>query len=121
LAGWSTKATLQLEFGAGGTVPSLLLTIGGVTKRIYQDPSHNTGTGSPESPPAGSMARFRILGSTTDGSYIIRLDGTLSDFGFVASTGAPPETGGEGESAPQMSEGQYRESADQVFADKAWA
>jgi len=117
---WNVKASLQLEFGVGGTIPSLLLTIGGVTKRIYQDPANNTGTGSPSSPAAGSPARFVIVGSTTSNEYIICLIGTLSDFGFVASTGAPPETG-EGESAPQMSDGQYRESADQVFADKAWA
>jgi hypothetical protein len=120
LSGWSTKATLQLEFGAGGSIPSLLLTIGGVTKRIYQNPSQNTGTGSPPSPSFGSTARFRILGSTNSGDYIIRLDGTLDDFGFVASTGVPPEAG-EGEYAPEMSDGEFRDSADQVFADKAWA
>ncbi|MCI0360027.1 MAG: Ig-like domain-containing protein [Planctomycetaceae bacterium] len=123
LAGWSTRATLQLEFGAGGTIPSLLLTIGGVTKRIYQNPSQNTGTGSPASPPAGSTARFRILGSTSAGEFIIRLDGTLSDFGFASTAGsasAPPEAG-EGEGAPQMSDRDFRDAADQVFAEKAWA
>src|SRR4030095_208832 len=35
LPGWSTLATVQLEFGAGGSVPSLLLTIGGVNNRLY--------------------------------------------------------------------------------------
>jgi hypothetical protein len=124
LSGWSTRATLQLEFGAGGTIPSLLLTIGGVTKRIYQDPSLNTGTGTPSSPPAGSTARFRIVGSTNSGEYIIRLDGTLSDFGFAStagSAGAPPEGGAEGESGGEMSDREFRDSADQVFAERAWA
>jgi len=120
LPGWNTLATVQLEFGAGGSIPSLLLTIGGVTKRIYQDPHHNTGSGSPSSPPAGSLARFRILGSTNSGEYIIRLDGTLSSFGFASTAGsasAPPE----GEEAPQMSDGEFRDAADHVFAEKAWA
>jgi len=119
--GWSTTAQIQLEFGPGGTVPSCLVTVNGITKRIYQDPSNNTGTGSPSSPAAGSTARFRIIGSTISGEYIIRLDGTLSDFGFVASTGGPQESGAEGEAGPPMSDGEFRESADQVFAESAWA
>jgi hypothetical protein len=120
-SGWSTTAQIQLEFGAGGSIPSCLVTVNGITKRIYQDPSNNTGTGSPSSPAAGSMARFRIIGTTNAGEYIIRLDGTLSDFGFVASTGGPPESGAEGEAGPPMSDGEFRESADQVFAESAWA
>ncbi|MCU0876165.1 MAG: Ig-like domain-containing protein [Pirellulaceae bacterium] len=112
LSGWNTTVSLQLEFGAGGSIPSALLTIGGVTKRIYQDPHNNNGGNTP---PSGSMARFRILGVSGNGEYIIRLDGTLSEFGFVAAADIPE---GEG---PTTGEQQFRESADTVFADEAWA
>jgi VCBS repeat-containing protein len=112
LSGWSSTVSLQLEFGAGGSIPSALLTIGGVTKRIYQDPHNNIGGNTP---PSGSMARFRILGVSGNGEYIIRLDGTLSEFGFVAAADVPE---GEG---PQSGEQQFRDSADAVFADEAWA
>jgi large repetitive protein len=115
LSGWNTTAGCQLEIAANGAIPSLLLTIGGVTKRIYQDPHNNQGGSTP---PTGSQARFRILGTTASGEYIIRLDGTLAEFGFVAA--APVEMG-EGESTVEMSDGQYREAADEVFAGEAWA
>lgn len=112
LNGWSASVSLQLEFGSGGSISSALLTIGGVTKRIYRDPSHNNGGNTP---PSGSLARFRILGVSGNGDYIIRLDGTLSEFGFVAAAGVPE---GEG---PQSGDQQFRDSADAVFAEEAWA
>jgi VCBS repeat-containing protein len=112
LSGWSASVSLQLEFGTGGSIPSALLTIGGVTKRIYQDPHNNVGGNTP---PSDSMARFRILGVSGNGEYIIRLDGTLSEFGFVAAADVPE---GEG---PATGEQQFRDSADELFADEAWA
>jgi hypothetical protein len=116
LQGWTTQVGCQLEIAANGTIPSLLLTIGGVTKRIYQDPHNNHGGNTP---PTGSLARFRVLGRSASGDYIIRLDGQLSDFGFAAA--AVPAEMGEGESAIEMADGQYRQAADEVFRDEAWA
>jgi hypothetical protein len=113
LQGWTTTAICQVEVAANGSVPSLLLTINGVTKRIYQDPSQNQGGNTP---PTGSDARFRILGVSATGDYIIRLDGTLQEFGFVAAVES-----GEGESAVPMSDGQYRQAADEVFSEESWA
>lgn len=118
LSGWNTTATCQLQMGASGSISSILVTIGGVTKRIYQDPSNNHGG---ETPPTGSLARFRVLGRSGTGDFIIRLDGQLSDFGFLASAALPAEgelPEGEG---PAMSDGEYRHAADEVFTQEAWA
>jgi hypothetical protein len=124
LNNWSTTSLcrIQLEVLPNGAIASALLTYNGVTKRIFQDP-HRNGTSqadSTQTPSAGSMARFRILGSSASGEYIIRLDGKLTDFGFVAAADVPEEAG-EGESAPEMSDGQYRQAADAVFTEESWA
>ncbi len=115
LQGWTTTAICKVEVAANGSVPSVLITIGGVTKRIYQDPSNNHGGNTP---PTGSLARFRVLGQSANGDYIIRLDGTLADFGFVA---VAPVPAAEGEGPAEMADGQYREAADEVFAEESWA
>ena len=124
LNNWSTTSLcqIQLEVLPNGAIASALLTYNGVTKRIFQDPHRNgtSQTDSMQTPTAGSMARFRILGNSASGEYIIRLDGKLTDFGFVAAAEAPQEVG-EGESAPEMSDSQYRQAADAVFAEESWA
>src|SRR5439155_24564836 len=97
--------------------PSLsFLTISGVDGQghsfsvvLHQQISQNVGF------PAGSTARFYILGSA-NGQYIVRIDGSSADMGLnlLAATSG----GGEGE-APAR---QYAESADAVFAQGgAWA
>jgi hypothetical protein len=62
------------------------------TIRIHQSPTENTESNYP----SGSMARFRVLGWSSTGEYILRIDGTAADFGLnlLAAT----ETG-EGEGA----------------------
>jgi hypothetical protein len=93
--GWNTTAQLQLQVAPNGPISAALLT-----------------------PPVGSSARFRIIGHNGAGEYIIRLDGSMDDFGFVASAAGMQ---GEGESATEMTGEQFRQAADEVFASKSWA
>ena len=102
--GWQVVPTVQLIFNNNNALTAMNVTINGVTK-------HVTHTGP---------NRFVIIGSTTAGEYTIGLIGTFSEF-FAANTAGVPESGAEGESAPQMSDGEFRDSADQVFAEQAWA
>jgi hypothetical protein len=101
--GWQVVPSVQLVF-TNNLLTGMNVTVNGVTK-------HVTHTGSD---------RFVIIGSTTAGEYTIGLIGTFSDF-FAASITTVPESGPEGEAAPQMSDGEFRDSADQVFAEQAWA
>jgi hypothetical protein len=118
LNGWNTTATVLPQGGTGSKIGSLLVTVNGETRRVFQDAKKNVGG---LTPPRGSKARFRILGRSRTGDFIIRLDGKLSDFGFVAAAPAPlTAQGAEGE-GPAMSDGQYRSAADEVFTQQAWA
>jgi hypothetical protein len=116
--GWNTTAQLQLQVAPNGSISAALLTVNGETRRIFQNPARNTGTsGGFQTPPVGSSARFRIIGHNGAGEYIIRLDGSMDDFGFVASAAGMQ---GEGESATEMTGEQFRQAADEVFASKSW-
>jgi hypothetical protein len=116
MPGWAgaKSATLQLLPGLASAVLSVTDSVGTYTKTIFQDPHNNAGG---TTPPAGSMARFRILGIGAGGEYIIRIDGTAAQFGFTLAAAAPP-SGGEGEGAGGR---EYAQGADQVMASGQWA
>jgi VCBS repeat-containing protein len=113
MPGWANMATCQIELDADLASATLNITDkdGGLFSiRIHQDPSQND-----SGYPAGSLARFRVLGRSANNEYIIRLDGTALDFGLdlLAFGGA-----GEGEMPVDRS---FAEAADAVFADESWA
>jgi len=78
---------------------------------LHQQVSQNVGF------PAGSLARFYILGTGANGQYILRIDGGPADMGLNLLAATSTSAGGEGE-APA---GQYAQGADAVFAEGNWA
>ncbi|MDX1948230.1 MAG: Ig-like domain-containing protein [Pirellulaceae bacterium] len=119
LPGWNNlrSATIVLQPGlASGTLIVTDLSGATYTRSIFQAPKNNTGLNN--TPPAGSSARFRILGIGNSGEYLLRLDGTAADFGLTLAAAAVP-AGGEGE-AP-MSDGEFARGADEVMAEGQWA
>jgi VCBS repeat-containing protein len=106
-------ATLRVWDGANAGAANPAFEI-----RIHQDPNLNNGT---DSPAAGSMARFRVLGRSANGEYIIRLDGTALDFGLNLLAAAPVVGEGEAEGEAVVDR-DYAEAADAAFAEgEAWA
>jgi hypothetical protein len=84
--------------------------------RIHQETSYNGGTNSP---PAGSLARFRVLGRSASG-IVIRLDGTAEEFGLDLLAAAPAV--GAGEAEGESVDPHYANAVDAVFGnDQAWA
>jgi hypothetical protein len=120
MPGWANMLQCTLDLDADLAHATLTITDGQgtYTLRIHQDPDDNDGV---DSPPAGSMARFRVLGHSASGDYLIRLDGTAHDFlGFHLLAAAPVV--GEGEAEGEAVDPQYAEAVDAVFGDgEAWA
>jgi VCBS repeat-containing protein len=120
MPGWANMLQCTLDLDADLAHATLTITDGQgtYTIRIHQDPDENNGVNSP---PAGSMARFRVLGHSASGDYLIRLDGTAQDFlGFQLLAAAPIV--GEGEAEGEAVDPQYAEAVDAVFGDgEAWA
>lgn len=124
MPGWTNMSRVELILDAGEAHATLRVwdnaSAGNVNPafeiRIHQETAYNGGVNSP---PAGSMARFRVLGRGANGEILIRLDGTAAEFGLnllAAAPVAPNEAEGE-----PNSDRQYAEAADAVFADEAWA
>jgi VCBS repeat-containing protein len=107
MTGWSGLESMSFNL-ASGFASAQLYTNGHATgTTVYQAPA-SSAAGSP---------RFRILGTTSTGGYIIRLDGTSTGFGVDLSAAEVPE--GE-PSDPAME--QYQEAVDAAFGDgSAWA
>lgn len=107
MTGWSGLESMSFNL-ANGFASAQLYTNGHATgTTVYQAPA-SSAAGSP---------RFRILGTTNTGGYIIRLDGTSTGFGVDLSAAEVPE--GE-PSDPAME--QYQEAVDAAFGDgSAWA
>jgi len=114
LPGWENAKTMSVSLDTS----LAFITITGTDGQnnpfsvvLHQQISQNVGF------PAGSTARFYILGTGANGQYILRIDGSAADMGLnlLASTSAA--AGGEGE-APA---GQYAQGADAVFAEGNWA
>jgi hypothetical protein len=119
MPGWSNMLQCQLDLDADLAHATLTVTDGQDTYeiRIHQDPDDNNGVNSP---PVGSMARFRVLGHSASGEYLIRLDGTAADFGLNLVADAPVV--GEGEAEGEAVDSQYAEAVDAVFGEgEAWA
>jgi len=113
MPGWENAKTISFSLNTSLTI----LTIAGTdgqnnpfSVQLHQNISQNVGF------PTGSLARFYVLGTGTNGQYILRVDGGSADMGLnlLAATSS---FGGEGE-APAR---QYAESADAVFAEGNWA
>jgi hypothetical protein len=105
LNNWSGLTAVDLQLSPNLATLTLTATINGQTKTatIGQQPNSLGG-------------RFRILGSTDEGGYLIRIDGKASDFQW-ASVQQPQ---GEGEAAGDADAG-YVNSVDQVLAEQSWA
>jgi hypothetical protein len=119
MPGWTNMLQVQLDLDADLAHATLTITDGQgtFTLRIHQDPDENDGVNSP---PVGSMARFRVLGYSASGDYLIRLDGTAADFGLNLLAAAPIV--GEGEAEGEAVDSQYAEAVDAVFGEgEAWA
>lgn len=120
MPGWDNMLECQLVLDADLAHATLTVTdkLGNdYVIRIHQDPGLNDGTGEP---PVGSMARFRVLGRSASGQYLIRLDGTAADFGLSLLAAAPAV--GEGEAEGEAVDSQYAEAVDAVFGEgEAWA
>lgn len=88
--------------------------------RIHQETAYNGDPSYPNSPAAGSQARFRVLGSSSAG-IVIRIDGTAAEFGLNLLAAAPVVGEGEAEGEAVV-DGQYAEAVDAVFGEgEAWA
>jgi hypothetical protein len=113
LNGWQNAGRLSVDLSPDTATATLRLldktNVAPIT--IYQwpgDPNYSSSF--------SNNARFRILGYGFGGTTcILRIDGTLADFGLVA---AAPAAGGEGEGS---SDPNFARSADAVFANEAWA
>jgi hypothetical protein len=120
MPGWDNMLQCQLQLDADLAHATLTVTdqLNNVyVIRIHQSPTLNDGVGSP---PAGSLARFRVLGHSASGQYLIRLDGTAADFGLNLLAAAPVV--GAGEAEGEAVDPQYAEAVDAVFGDgEAWA
>jgi hypothetical protein len=114
LNGWTNLSNVLVTLDTDLSKATMTYTDGSGqhTKTIFQDPNDPRNVGKP----AGSMARFRILGSDNAGGYIIRVDGTAAEFGITLAS-----TGGEGEGEAPMSESNYTQGADAIFAEQSWA
>ena len=121
MPGWGNMIQCQLQLDADlahGTLTVTDLQNNVHVIRIHQDPNLNDGAGSPA---AGSMARFRVLGRSANGEYIIRLDGTSIDFGLNLLAAAPVVGEGEAEGEAVVDR-DYAQAADAVFSEgEAWA
>jgi hypothetical protein len=118
MPGWDNMLSCQLQLSADLAHATLTVTDGqgSYSIQIHQDPNLNNGINSP---PAGSMARFRVLGHSASGDYLIRLDGTAEQFfGFGLAAAAPVVGEGEGEAVDPA----YAQAVDAAFGDgEAWA
>jgi hypothetical protein len=111
LDGWENCAAVSFDLSSDLSSGILSVTDGNGavhTRTMYIDPRRNTG------PLAGTDVRFRIIGRSASGDYIIRIDGTSEQCG-LSSFAAAAVPQGEGEAA------QFAEAADAVFSETAWA
>jgi hypothetical protein len=117
LNNWADLPNLRIVLDSVRSAATLHYTTasGAKTLRIYQDPADPRNTARVN---GTSMARFRIISDmNSGGGCLIRLDGTLADFGI--SLAAAPAVEGEGEAA--MSDVDFSRNADAVFAEQSWA
>ena len=105
LNNWSGLSKVDVQLGANLATLTIKATIDGVEKTatISQQPNSLGG-------------RFRILGYTNEGGYLIRIDGKASDFQWAAVQ----QPAGEGEGAGDA-DASYVNSVDQVLAEQSWA
>ncbi len=104
LNNWSGLTSVDIQLSSNLASLTLTATINGATKTttINQQPNSLGG-------------RFRILGYTDEGGYLIRIDGKASDFQWAAVQ----QPAGEGEGGD--ADAQYLNSVDQVLAEQSWA
>ena len=117
MPGWNNMLQCQLDLDADLAHATLTVTDGQGTYviRIHQETQYNGHPAHPNSPPAGSMARFRVLGHSASGQYLIRLDGTAADFGLNLLAAAP--VFGEGEAEGEAVNREYADAVDAVFSE----
>lgn len=112
LSGWTSATDIQITLDADKTAATML--VNGYSLRIFQNPNDVRNANRLNPDPVARLARFRILGWDAAGNYMIRLDGTASDFyGAAHPLAAAP--------VPQMSGGEYVEGVDAAMAEESWA
>jgi len=105
LNNWSGLSKVDVTLSSNLATLTIKATVNGVEKTatIGQQPNSLGG-------------RFRVLGYTDEGGYIIRIDGKHTDFNWVAVQ----QPQGEGEAAGDA-DAAYVNSVDQVLASQSWA
>lgn len=112
LQGWTNATDMHIALDADRTAATLV--VNGFSTRIFVQPSdpRNANRNNPD--PVARLARFRILGWDANGNYMIRLDGTASDFyGVGHALAAAPV-------AP-LSGGEYTDGVDAAMSEENWA